>query len=382
MKEFKIFTINPGSTSTKVALFYNDTKVFSDHIVHSVKELAAFKETNAQLSYRRDIILQSLAAAGFPLAGTDAFAGRAGGFERVAGGTYMVNDLMLEHARSGFRGHHPANLGVQLCDEFSKIYGGKSYTVNMPTTDEFQEVARITGLAGVFRESGLHALNQKEVAIRYAQSVGKKYDEMNFVVCHMGGGISITAHRCGQMVDSSAVQEGEGPMAPTRSGTLVAVDLLKMALSGEYTYHELYERVTRNGGWIDHLGTSDGLEVMRMIDQGDRYAKLVYDATIYQIAKYIGMYASVLKGNVDAVLLTGGLAKNRQIVESIRDMVCYIAPVIAYPGEYEMEALASGVLRVLTGQEEIKEYTGVEVYDKSWIYEAIQERRSLAPSAG
>lgn len=363
MKTYKVFAINPGSTSTKIALFKNEQSLFSKNITHKAEELAAFQEINDQLAYRRDIILNAVKEAGYTLEGTDAFVGRGGGFQTVSGGTYAVNEQMLKDVRAGITAKHPANLGIQIADEFAKHFGGVSYTVNSPTVDEFQLVARITGFCDVFRESRLHALNQKEVGIRYATQIGRKYADLNLVIAHIGGGVSITAHRKGRMVDSNDIINGDGPMAPTRSGTIPAVKLMRLCMSGKYTEHELYARLTKGGGLIDHLGTSEAKEVGDRVDNGDAHAKLIYDAMIYQIAKSIGAYSTVLKGNVDAIILTGGIARSKYVVDQITDMTKYIASIAVMPGEFEMEALAAGALRVLRGEEIVLEYTGVPVWN-------------------
>jgi butyrate kinase len=242
-------------------------------------------------------------------------------------------------------------------------YGGKAFVVNPPDVDEFQLVARVSGLHDVFRESRGHPLNQKEVAIRYTAEIGKRYEDLNLVISHIGGGVTVTAHRKGLMVDSTDVINGDGPMAPTRAGAVPAVAIIKMSCSGKYTEREMYDRITKNGGLVDHLGTADVKEIQKRIRNGDAYANLIYDAMIYQIGKNIGAYATVLKGEVDAILLTGGIAHDAYLVEQITDMVKYIAPVKVYAGEFEMEAMAAGALRVLTGQEQPKTYTGVPVWN-------------------
>ena len=361
-KKFKIFAVNPGSTSTKIALFEDDKEVFSVNVSHDAAKLKEFPEISDQFSYRKETILNELAKQNISLEGVDGFVGRGGGLVGLKGGTYAVNDILLHHSRIGFTVKHPAILGSQLSHDFATTYGGQAFVVNPPDVDEFQSVARVTGLAGVERKSGLHALNQKEVGIRYAAEVGKRYEELNLVISHIGGGVSVTAHRKGLMVDSNNIVDGDGPMAPTRSGAMPATAIIKMCFSGKYTEREMYDRITKNGGFVDHLGTSDLREIMERIKKGDTYAKLILDAMIYQIGKNIGAYATVLKGDVDAILLTGGIANNDYVTGQIIDMVKYIAPVKVYAGEFEMEALAAGALRVLTGQEEPQVYTGVPAW--------------------
>ncbi|MBN1851059.1 MAG: butyrate kinase [Deltaproteobacteria bacterium] len=359
---FRIFSINPGSTSTKVALFENDTQLFSATITHDAATLKAFSKVSDQFPYRKETILYELDKKNISLEGIDAFVGRGGGLVGLEGGTYPVNEILLHHARIGFTVKHPAILGSQLAHDFAMTYGGKAFVVNPPDVDEFQTIARITGLSDIYRESRGHPLNQKEVAIRYAREVGKAYEDLNLVISHIGGGVSVTAHQKGRMIDSSDVIHGDGPMAPTRAGALPAMAVAKMCLSGRYTEREIYDRLTKNGGLVDHLGTADIPAVQERIKKGDSHAGLIYDAMIYQISKNIGAYAAVLKGDVDAILLTGGIAKDAYLVERITEHVRFIAPVRVYAGEFEMEAMASGVLRVLRGEEEPKTYTGIPVW--------------------
>jgi butyrate kinase len=361
-KKYKVFAVNPGSTSTKIALFEDDRNIFSANVSHDAARLKEFKDISEQLPYRRETILSELAKDNINLEGIDAFVGRGGGLVGVEGGTYAVNEIMLNHARTGFSVKHPANLGSQLAYDFAMTYGGKAFVVNPPDVDEFQPVARITGFADVFRESRGHPLNQKETGIRYAAEIGRRYEDLNLVISHIGGGVTVTAHEKGRMVDSNDVINGDGPMAPTRAGSLPAVALIKLCFSGKYTEKELYDRITKNGGLVDHLGISDVREVLKRIEDGDERAKLVYDAMIYQIGKNIGAYAAVLKGSVDAILISGGLANDPYLIRKIKDMAGNIAPIRVYAGEFEMEALANGAIRVLDGREQVKTYTGIPVW--------------------
>lgn len=363
MKTYRIFAINPGSTSTKIALFENNEELFSVNVSHDAAKLKEFREISDQFPYRKETILNELSKHNISLQGVDAFVGRGGGLVGLEGGTYAVNEILLHHARIGFTVKHPATLGSQLAHDFAAAYGGKAFVVNPPDVDEFELIARVTGLSDVFRESRGHPLNQKEVAIRYAASIGKRYEDLNLVISHIGGGVSVTAHKKGRMVDSTDVINGDGPMAPTRAGAIPAIAIAGMCYSGKYTEKEIYDRITKTGGLVDHLGTSEVKEVLERIRNGDSYAKLIYDAMIYQIGKNIGAYATVLRGHVDAILLTGGIAHDTYLVEHIAEMVSYIAPVKVYAGEFEMEALAAGALRVLIGEEEPKTYTGVPVWN-------------------
>lgn len=359
----KVFAINPGSTSTKIAMFDGGEKVFSANVAHDAALLEQFASINDQFDYRKDTILKEAEQAGLSLADCDAFSGRGGGLVSCPGGVYEVGDILLEHARAGFTVKHPAMLGPQLARYFADLYGAKAFVVNPPDVDEFDEVARFTGWKGVYRESRIHALNQKEVAIRFASSQGKKYEQMNLIICHIGGGISVTAHRRGQMVDSNDIAQGDGPMAPTRCGAIPVKDVLNACFSGQYTKEELYQRITKSGGLVDHLGTSDVIEVGQRIQAGDAYAKKVYDAMIYQIAKYVGSMAVALEGQVDGIILTGGISHDPYLVEQMKKKVAFLAPVTVMAGEFEMEALAAGAIRVLSGEEEEKTYTGIPAWN-------------------
>jgi butyrate kinase len=363
MSNFKIFTINPGSTSTKIALFENETCVFSSSVTHDTEILNTFSEVRDQFPYRKETILKKLEKERIRLDNIAAFAGRGGGLVSLVGGTYLVNEVMLSHARAGFTVKHPASLGCQLAHDFALQYGVKAFVVNPPDVDEFDDVARVTGLKGVYRESRVHALNQKEIAIRFAASQKKRPEDINVIIAHVGGGISVTAHRKGLMVDSNDIAQGDGPMAPTRCGALPVRDVIRMCFSGGFTEKEMYDKMTKTGGLVDHLNTSDALEVKSRIQKGDRYAELIYNAMIYQIGKSVGACAATLLGDVQGIVLTGGISNDTYLTNKITEMTKFIAPVTVMAGEFEMEALAAGVLRVLTRLEEPKTYTGSPVWN-------------------
>lgn len=362
MKEiYKIFVLSPGSTSTKLAMFENEERIFYKNVSHNSEELSKFKEISDQLEYRANTIMEALKEENFTLEGTDAFASYSGNLVGIIGGIYPINENILHDAKYGPL-KHPNTLGTAIIDQFAKQYGGVAMLVNPPDVDEFDEVARVTGLIDVVRESRLHALNHKEVAMRHAASLGKAYEECNFIVAHIGGGLSVAAHRKGMMVDSNDVMNGDGPMAPTRSGTLPVASVIKMCFSGKYTEKEMIARISKDGGLTDHLGTADVREIEKRISEGDTYAKLILDAMIYQTAKYICSCAGVLKGKVDGILLTGGISNDVYLVNKIKEYAEWVAPVTAYPGDFEMEALASGALRFLKGEEKPKNYTGIPVW--------------------
>lgn len=357
----KVFTINPGSTSTKIALFEDDKCVFSKNVAHAAEALAQYKGISDQLPYRMDTIQALLAESGVSLEGIDAVVGRGGGLIAMGGGTYQVDALILDHSFRGANGvQHPAQLGPQLAKLFADKYGVPAFVVNPPDVDELQEVARVTGIKGVNRIIHLHALNLKETAIRHAATLGKAYEDCNFVVCHIGGGVSVSAHRKGRMVDGYDIVGGEGPMAPTRCGAVSVADLLRY-LEGK-DLKEVKALCTKTGGFVSHVGISDAIELTRRADAGDKYAALVWNAMIYQIEKAIGSMTAVLHGEIDGILLGGGMVHSQDLVDQITEACGWMAPVTAYPGEFEMEAMAAGAIRVLTGKEQVKTYTGKPVW--------------------
>lgn len=355
----KIFTVNPGSTSTKIALFDGETTLFSKTVNHDAAKLKEFVEITDQIPYRRETIMNELEAAGITLDDVDAYVGRGGGLLAVEGGVYKVNDVLLDHATRGANGvTHPAQLGSLIANEFASKYGKPAFVVNPPDTDELIDEARMTGIKGVYRNVHLHALNLKETAIRHAESQGKKYEDQNYVVCHLGGGLSVSAHRKGQMIDGNDIVGGEGPMAPTRCGAVPAAELLKLCFAKDADPKALKSLVQKTGGFVSHLGTSDAREVKAMIADGNKAAERVWNAMLYQIVKYIGSMACALHGEVDGILLGGGMVHDKDLVNAIKEGCEWIAPVYAYPGEFEMEAMAAGAIRALTGKEAVKEYTG------------------------
>lgn len=362
-QSYKVFTINPGSTSTKVALFEGDRCVFSDNIAHDQGDLAKFPTIADQYEYRKQAVLDSLARHHAVLDGVDAFASRGGGIASIPSGVFAINDKMLSDLFGGEYVMHPANNGARMAREFSERYGGLAIIANGPTTDEFQDVARLTGLKGVYRHCYVHTLNQKEVAIRYAAGLGRRYEDLNLVIAHIGGGVSVTAHRKGRMIDSNDIASGDGPMAPTRSGALPVKDVVDTCFSGRYTEREMDDKILKRGGFVDHLNTSDTLEVKRMIERGDRYAALVYEAFCYQIGKAIGSAAAVLHGEVDQIILTGGIAHDADLTDYLVDMCGWIAPVTVVAGDFEQEALAAAAVRALEGKEPVRTYTGEPVWN-------------------
>ena len=359
---YRILAINPGSTSTKVGCFDGDKELFTVNVSHDADKLKEFKDISDQIPYRKELILQALKEAGVDLESIDAYVGRGGGLLAVEGGTYVVDEVLLDHAHRGANGvTHPAQLGSQIANEFATMFNKPCFVVNPPDTDELILTARMTGIKGVYRNVHLHALNLKETAIRHSQLHGWKYEDKNYVVCHIGGGISISAHRKGKMIDGNDIVGGEGPMAPTRCGAIPAADLIRYCFDGR-DKKECLGLTTRTGGFVSHLGISDAIEVTKRAAEGDEYAKLIWDTMIYQIIKYISAMAGALEGKVDGILLGGGMVHNKELVQRITDSCSWIAEVTAYPGEFELEAMAAGAIRVLDGEEEAKHYSGKPVW--------------------
>jgi len=362
-KKIRVLAINPGSTSTKIALFDDYDELFSTSINHSTDELKAFGDIQGQLDYRTETVEKAMLEKGFAMEDVDVFAGRGGGLLPVTGGVYDVTDLLADHASKGMTGQHPAQLGSQISKRFADKFGKRAVVVNPPDVDEFSDVARVTGVKGLYRESHIHALNQKEIALRFCASLGKKYEDVNLIICHLGGGISITAHEKGKMIDSNDIIKGSGPMTPTRAGDLPYIGMIELAYSGAYTKNELTDKLNKDGGLTDHFNTAEVRDVLKMIEDGNKYAEAVFNGMIYQNAKYVGAMAVALKGKVDAVILTGGISNSALITGMIKDYVSWIAEVVVMPGEFELEALAAGAVRVMRGEEEAKTYTGVPVWN-------------------
>ncbi len=358
----RILTINPGSTSTKIALFEDENCTLREEIQHKPEELLQYKRIVEQYPLRRDAVLNFLEKNGIDISSLHAVVGRGGLMRPLESGTYLVNQKMLDDLMAPKEREHASNLGALIAYEIAKKAGVPAFVVDPVCVDEFDDIARISGLPEIERKSLSHALNLKATGRKAAKDLGKNYHELNMVIVHMGGGISVSAHRKGRMVDVNQALDGTGPFSPERAGGLPVGDLVRMCYSvppydkTRYTYEEMITKITRKGGLLAHLGTNDAREVERRIAQGDERARLVYEAMAYQIAKEIGAMATVLKGEVDAIVLTGGLARSEMLVGWIKERVGWIAPVMVYPGEDEMLAMAQGALRVLRGEEKAKEY--------------------------
>ena len=352
----KILVINPGSTSTKIACYEKDKAIFVKNIFHSAKEIGRYKEISDQYEFRKNIILDTIKENNVELSEIYAIVGRGGNMKPIEGGTYRVNDIMLEDLRIGIMGLHASNLGAIIAHSIASELGISAYVVDPVVVDELSEYARISGMPGITRRSKDHPLNQKAAARLAAKELGGKYGDYNFIVAHLGGGVSIGTHKKGKMIDINNALDGDGPFSPERSGGVPVGSLVDMCFSGEYAKEEIKRKITGAGGLVAYLGTNDAREIQRRIKEGDQYARLVYETMAYQISKEIGAAATVLKGKVDSIILTGGLAYDNDFVSWILDRVGFISSVRIYPGENEMDAMVQGLLRVLEGEEELKVY--------------------------
>ena len=354
--EYLVLTINPGSTSTKIAVYEDEKAIFKDTLRHSAEELAPFKRITDQFDFRKEVIEQALEKAGIHVKDLHAIIGRGGLFKPIPSGTYEVNAAMLDFIRGGTGGDHASNLGCLIADDIARDAGVKSYIVDPVVVDEMNPLARYSGLPEIPRKSILHALNQKAVARRAAKDLGKKYEELNLIMVHLGGGISVGIHERGKVTDVNNALNGDGPFAPERAGGLPTGDLVKLCFSGKHTQDEMMKKLAGKGGCVSHLGTNDGLEIEDMVTKGDPKATLITQAMAYQVAKTIGEMATVVGGKVDAIVLTGSFAFFKQFVVWITERVDWIAPVKVYPGEDEMTALSEAGLRILRGEEQAREY--------------------------
>ena len=355
-KVFKVLTINPGSTSTKIAIFKNDDLILEKTLRHSVEEINKYKRISDQLEFRSNLIKKCLMENNIPMTELDAVVGRGGLLMPIEGGTYHVNSKMLSDLREGVLGEHASNLGGIIAHEIAQKLNIPSYIVDPVVVDELDEVARISGIPEIKRKSIFHALNQKAIGRRAAKDLNKVYEQCNFIIAHMGGGISVGAHSKGRVIDVTNGLDGEGPFSPERSGGLPVGDLIKLCFNKKYSQDEINKKIKGMGGLVAYLNTNDIREIERKIDDGDEDARLIHHAMVYQICKEIGAYSTVLKGNIDAILLTGGIAYSNLITSMIKESVKFIAPVIVYPGEDEMIAMAQGALRVLKCEEQEKVY--------------------------
>lgn len=353
---YRLLIMNPGSTSTKIGVYEDDKEILIETLRHSAEEIGRYATIVDQFEFRKNVILNVLKEKNFDIKTLSAVVGRGGLLKSIEGGTYAVNDTMLEDLRVGVQGQHASNLGGIIANEIAKELNIPSFIVDPVVVDEMEEVARVSGMPEIERKSIFHALNQKAVAKRYAKESNKDYNELNLIVAHLGGGISVGAHKAGRVVDVNNALDGEGPFSPERSGGVPVGDLVKLCFSGKYSEAEIKKMITGKGGIVAYLGTNDAKAVDERAAAGDAEAKLIYDAMGYQVAKEIGKCAAVLSGKVDAIILTGGIAYSKNLVSYIKERVEFISQVVVYPGEDEILALAEGGLRVLRGEEAAKEY--------------------------
>ena len=352
-----ILVVNPGSTSTKMAVYQDEKPVLLRSIQHSPEELAQFDEVTEQFHWRKELIEEELRRMNIPME-FDAVIGRGGLVKPVEGGVYEINQQMLSDTHAGIAMHkHACNLGCLIAYDIAKgIKGCRSFIADPGVVDELNDYARICGSPLMHRICIWHALNQRAIARRFAQEIGRHYEELNLIVCHMGGGISIAAHEHGRAVDANNALDGEGPFSPERAGSLPAADLIRLCFSGRYTENELLKRIAGRAGLNALLGTSDVKEIERRIAEGDQHAQTILDAMIYHIAKAIAAEGAVLCGKIDAILLTGGLARSEYVIRRLRRRIEFLAPTYCFPGEDEMEALALNAVAVLRGQREARIY--------------------------
>ncbi|AOY75268.1 butyrate kinase [Clostridium formicaceticum] len=352
----KILAINPGATSTKIAVYEEDQLLFKKTIEHSIESLKQFPKLFDQYQYRLDLILRILEKENTQLKTLTAIVGRGGLLKPLAGGTYRVNEKMIEDLKVADQGEHASNLGAVIAANLGNQLNIPAFIVDPVSVDEMEPVARISGLADLRRISLSHALNMKAVARKIAKEIGKNYEEVNFIVVHLGSGVSVTPHKKGKMIDVNNAK-AEGPFSPDRCGGLPADQLVKLCFSGRYTYDELREKLMNKGGLYSYFGTTDLRQVEAMATNGDLQADIVLEALAYQVAKEIGAMATVLMGQVDRIILTGGIAYSKRIVADITKRVKFIAPVVVVAGEEELESLALGALRVMRGEEVAAQYS-------------------------
>lgn len=347
----KSLIINPGSTSTKIGVFEDETLLFEETLRHSTEEIAQYASIVDQKDFRKQIILDLLTEKDFDIKSLQVVVGRGGMLKPIPGGTYAVSDDLLDDLKIGKQGQHASNLGGILAREIADAIGVPSYIVDPVVVDELMPISRYSGVPELPRTSVFHALNQKAVAKRYAKEQGKAYNSLNLIVVHMGGGVSVGAHEQGRVIDVFNALDGDGAFSPERAGAVPSGALIKMCFSGEYTEKEVYKKIVGNGGFNAYVGTNDMRDVEKMVENGDKKAEEVREAFIMQVAKNIGSMSCVLKGKVDQIIITGGIAYDKVVVNGLKERAGFIAPITVYPGEDELLALAQGALRVMNGEE-------------------------------
>lgn len=352
----KSLIINPGSTSTKIGVFEDETLLFEETLRHTTEEISRFSSVVEQKDFRKDIIVNFLKEKDMDIHSLNVIVGRGGMLKPIPGGTYAVCDALLEDLKIGRQGQHASNLGGILAKELADSIGVPSYIVDPVVVDELIPIARYSGVPELPRVSVFHALNQKAVAKRFAKESGKAYDSLRLIVVHMGGGVSVGAHEYGKVVDVFNALDGDGAFSPERAGGVPSGALIKLCFSGRYSQDEIYKKICGKGGFNAYLGTNDMRDVEKLASEGDTHAKELRDAFVFQVAKDIGSMACVLNGKVDRIIVTGGIAYDTGVVDGLKERAQWIAPFTVYPGEDELLALAQGALRVMNGEEEAMAY--------------------------
>lgn len=352
----KSLIINPGSTSTKIGVFEDETLLFEETLRHSTEEIAQYASIVDQKDFRKEIIVNLLKEKNFDIKSLNMVVGRGGMLKPIPGGTYAVTDDLLEDLKIGKQGQHASNLGGILAREIGDSIGVPSFIVDPVVVDEMMPIARYSGVPELPRTSVFHALNQKAVAKRYANETGKAYTDLNLIVVHMGGGVSVGAHKNGRVIDIFNALDGDGAFSPERAGSVPSGALVKMCFSGKYTEKEVYKKLVGNGGFNAYMGTNDMRDVEKAVLAGDKNAEEIRDAFILQVAKDMGSMACVLDGKVDQIIVTGGIAYDKGVVAGLKERAEWIAPFTVYPGEDELLALVQGGLRVVNGVEEAMKY--------------------------
>jgi butyrate kinase len=357
----KILIINPGSTSTKISLYEEETLLFEENVFHDAPELLVYPHVNDQMPFRRKVIEEVMKKHGYALKDVEVYVGRGGSAMPCRSGVMIVDEKLYEDTKNAVGGsEHPAKLGVMLAHELAKEFNKKAYTLNPTNVDELIDEARITGIKGVYRNAQAHVLNQKAIGNYHASLHGQKYEECNYIIAHIDGGITVNAHLKGRMIDGNVGSGGDGSYTPTRIGSVPILPLLDYLET--HPLSEVRTMCSRSGGFVSHFGTADADKIHELYLQGDKKAVLVWDAMVYQICKQIGAMACVLKGKVDAILLTGGLMRFEDIKEKIEERCGWISDIYVYPGEREQEALLKETLKVLRKESEAQKYTGVPVF--------------------
>lgn len=354
-EKYKVLAINPGSTSTKIAIYEEEICLFEETIRHSTEELNSFADIYAQYDYRRSLVEKAVTEHGYSVGDLNAVVGRGGALKPIPGGTYTVNEAMVDDLYHHVQVHHASNLGGLIALGIAKPHALPSFIVDPVCVDEMEPIARISGWPEMPRRSIFHALNLKAIARRAARDLGKNFEDVTLVMGHLGGGISFTVQQNGRLIDVVNPMDG-GALSPERTGYLPLSPLVELCYSGQYTFQEIMRKMVGRGGLIAHLGTGDAREVERRIEAGDEQAALVYQAMAYQIAKELAAMATVVNGQFDAIVLTGGLAYSKLLVDSVRKRIQFLGKLMIYPGEDELLALTQGALRVLHGEETVKVY--------------------------